>query len=528
MDTLAKASSMQVAKPDSAHSEVRNSEEHSNNASVASARNSKSSADQPRENRKSADRNESVIKSRQKADSKQSQSADEAANEKSTEKKADQAYDKPNSKKSSLAAQVASPTALQDSTAQSEISGRSFVPVAAADNDSQVASGDSTEQPTGTDSTGTITGHGFHIQGQPGVTGPLLFTAQQDSSAGQGNSSSQCFGVFKADGSSVGQLETGFVGVGQLADPKATVSNDGQTSISDSSSANAVTTIEQTSAIEASLTARNQAEFAIRPGDGRISQSAVKSSLSKLSAPTTGLNSNAGAVNSATKSDGSSDDRSSAHVVGIGSLQDLSNQSSNAHGASAGSEGVAVQQFVIAQPTESHSTAGLQSTSGSGEGAAYQGNGSEVVSAEQGVGNQTAGMSGISAARLIQTIGTSEMRVGMHSAEFGDISIRTSVAQQQMKTQISVDHGELGNALAAHIPNVQAKLGSEYGLHATIEVNQSGTSFSSDGDRSQQHQHQARTRRAEIVDGPGALQSDIASFAGSTSASLNSRLDIRA
>ncbi len=84
----------------------------------------------------------------------------------------------------------------------------------------------------------------------------------------------------------------------------------------------------------------------------------------------------------------------------------------------------------------------------------------------------------------------------MHSSEFGDISIRTSVAQQQMQTQISVDHGELGNALSAHIPNMQTKLGSEYGLHATIEVNQSGASFSSDGDRSQQHQQQAAYGRS--------------------------------
>ena len=88
--------------------------------------------------------------------------------------------------------------------------------------------------------------------------------------------------------------------------------------------------------------------------------------------------------------------------------------------------------------------------------------------------------------------------MGMHSSEFGDISIRTSVTQQQMQTQISVDHDELGNALSAHIPNMQMKLGSEYGLHATIEVNQNGTSFSSDGDRSQQPQHETTVRPIEV------------------------------
>ena len=64
----------------------------------------------------------------------------------------------------------------------------------------------------------------------------------------------------------------------------------------------------------------------------------------------------------------------------------------------------------------------------------------------------TTGTSVINSARLVQSISETEMRLGMHSAEFGDISIRTSVSQQQMQAQISVDHDELGNAISAHIP----------------------------------------------------------------------------
>ena len=80
----------------------------------------------------------------------------------------------------------------------------------------------------------------------------------------------------------------------------------------------------------------------------------------------------------------------------------------------------------------------------------------------------SAAAAGISTARLIQSMSESEMRIGMHSAEFGDISIRTSVSQQQLMAQISVDHSELGNAISAHLPSLESKLGSDFGVHASI------------------------------------------------------------
>jgi flagellar hook-length control protein FliK len=137
-------------------------------------------------------------------------------------------------------------------------------------------------------------------------------------------------------------------------------------------------------------------------------------------------------------------------------------------------------------------------------------------------------MSGISTARLIQTMGETQMRVGMHSSEFGDISIRTVVSQQQMQAQISVDHSELGNALSAHIPSLQTKLGSEYGLHATIEVNQSGASFSNGGERSSQNQQQTVARSLQGAEAPAAIQNDILSPRISAETSGEYRLDIRA
>lgn len=104
--------------------------------------------------------------------------------------------------------------------------------------------------------------------------------------------------------------------------------------------------------------------------------------------------------------------------------------------------------------------------------------------------------SGINAAQVLQSFNQSEMRVGMRSAEFGEISVRTAISQQQMTTQISVEHHELGSAIASHTSTLAAKLDADYGLHASIDVKQSGASFSSEGGRSQQQQEQRPVNRS--------------------------------
>jgi len=98
---------------------------------------------------------------------------------------------------------------------------------------------------------------------------------------------------------------------------------------------------------------------------------------------------------------------------------------------------------------------------------------------------------GINTAKLIQTMSESEMRVGMHSAEFGNISIRTSVSQQQMVAQISVDHSDLSQAISAHVASAQTKLGDEHGLHALIEVNNQGASSSGNSGHSSHGEQRA-------------------------------------
>ena len=137
--------------------------------------------------------------------------------------------------------------------------------------------------------------------------------------------------------------------------------------------------------------------------------------------------------------------------------------------------------------------------------------------------------SGINAAKLMQTMGQTEMSVGMRSSEFGNISIRTSVSQQQMLAQISLDHGELSQALASHVSSVQTKLENEYGLHTSIEVNHQGTLSSGDSGNPAQREQQEFVRSARTASAAVAAEPETGlAPAAPASTSNGSRLDIRA
>ncbi|MGC9199465.1 MAG: hypothetical protein ACP5E5_11105 [Acidobacteriaceae bacterium] len=122
---------------------------------------------------------------------------------------------------------------------------------------------------------------------------------------------------------------------------------------------------------------------------------------------------------------------------------------------------------------------------------------------------QTTAVSGVNVARVMQTMGQSEMRVEMRSPEFGDISIRTSIWNQQMQAQISLDHSALSQTLVTHLPMVQARLGEEYGLHASIEVGSQGAGFRGDSGGGSQHAPDSgagtsRSRSSPPVPGVGS------------------------
>jgi hypothetical protein len=81
----------------------------------------------------------------------------------------------------------------------------------------------------------------------------------------------------------------------------------------------------------------------------------------------------------------------------------------------------------------------------------------------------------VNTARLVQNINQSEMRVGMRSSEFGNISINTSATRDVVSAQISLDHGELAKALAAHLPEMQARLGGNQPMSVRIDMNGTAT-----------------------------------------------------
>jgi len=197
--------------------------------------------------------------------------------------------------------------------------------------------------------------------------------------------------------------------------------------------------------------------------------------------------------------------------------------SQNPSAAAKASESASAQiQFTAPQPAAHESVAVSARTAADGESIRAAGQ------AMQAQGAEPAATPGINTAKVIQSMSETEMRVGMHSAEFGDISIRTSVSMQQMTAQISVDHSDLGKAISAHIPAMEERLGGEFGLRATVEVNQGAMSFSNErgGSPQQEQRASAPAMRFESVQGSPEQGSPVVRAAAM--AADGGRLDVRA
>jgi len=118
---------------------------------------------------------------------------------------------------------------------------------------------------------------------------------------------------------------------------------------------------------------------------------------------------------------------------------------------------------------------------------------------------------GVNSAQLIQSVHSSEMKLGMQSAEFGNISISTSLNHQALSAQISIDHSDLGKALAVHLPAIEEKLGSAYGVQAKVELrdtnnpSQSGESgYSNSGQQAKEHR-QSQSQAGTSAGGVGTM-----------------------
>jgi len=146
--------------------------------------------------------------------------------------------------------------------------------------------------------------------------------------------------------------------------------------------------------------------------------------------------------------------------------------------------------------------------------------------------------SAINSAKLINTMGQSEMRVGMRSDEFGTISISTTSSKDVITTQISLDHGELAKTLAAQLPEMQARLGSSQTVNVHIDMNSSGAGQGTDtsgntanSSSNQSHRDGQQSTYAASSYGSNSIVesqlSPVIATATSGYGSANSRLDIR-
>jgi hypothetical protein len=144
----------------------------------------------------------------------------------------------------------------------------------------------------------------------------------------------------------------------------------------------------------------------------------------------------------------------------------------------------------------------------------------------------------INTAKLIQSMGQSEMRVGMRSTDFGNISISTSATRDLISAQISLDHGELARTLATHLPEMQAKFGGNQAMNVRIDMNGqpagqgAGTSAgmsngSADQSRGDRQQRSSGPSRQSDEGFAGQLNSIPVAVLPSVESRLDARLDIR-
>lgn len=108
-----------------------------------------------------------------------------------------------------------------------------------------------------------------------------------------------------------------------------------------------------------------------------------------------------------------------------------------------------------------------------------------AIAGEPQAGASQFGVSQINSASVLQSLHGSEMRVGLHSPEFGSISIATTLSPGNVAAQITLDHSALSRALAVHLPGMEQKLASALGVTAKVEMQAGGSTAQSDSSSGQ-------------------------------------------
>lgn len=285
---------------------------------------------------------------------------------------------------------------------------------------------------------------------------------------------------------------------------------------------------------QAPIAGLNGPDLSATVGDGK--------SLADVSSATDGISKPAGASTKESKA-GTSDVRSKqkpTDSIAQNSAPTSSNSSSFKvaeatahadHGGGAmqpGANDAIVQQ--AAQAAISAATEGTQTPVHNGDSGAaapqVAAQASSNVDTTNAVVADAQSMSAVNSARLIQSMHQSEMRLGMYSAEFGSISINTSLTHQSIAAQISMDHSALGHALSAHLSAIEEKLSNAYGVLARVEVRDgsaaSSNSSAHSGEKQQGRASNFTTSSSASLNAMPAITHSTSALAADTS-----RLDIR-
>ena len=231
--------------------------------------------------------------------------------------------------------------------------------------------------------------------------------------------------------------------------------------------------------------------------------------------------------NVAGQDDQSSDSSTNSSFV-VKAADSVATQNQGAHDAKAPIEASALQQAVQAAPT----AAATKDQSLTQSAVAATVDQSAHRAANTSVATDAPVMPGVSSAQLVQSASHSEMRLGIQSAEFGNISISTSLNHQALSAQISIEHSELGRALAVHLPAIEEKLGGAYGVQARVEVRDGGNANNaSTYSNSGQQQREGRSSQGgNSTLTQGSVSTLVNASTSSIAASVpvsSSRLDVR-
>jgi flagellar hook-length control protein FliK len=97
----------------------------------------------------------------------------------------------------------------------------------------------------------------------------------------------------------------------------------------------------------------------------------------------------------------------------------------------------------------------------------------------------------VNSAKLIERMGHTEMRVGIHAGELGSVDIRTAISKHQFTAEISVEKGDLGRALTSELPGLHSRLSEQRIPFPSVTIQEY-----SNGSSSNLEQRQREDRRA--------------------------------